>query len=322
MRTTTHPPLVINGRSYPLFKRNSKLDSPWCVRVQSKGIRRTLSTGTADHTQALDRARLIVESALAGDWHTIDTLRQPRRKPDLWPTVAQILKASEQLPSKAAHLYRQDLIKLIATATSQPETNVLALTLDVLTPPLARAFQAAMQSLPKVNPDHPTPKNATANSILKNARCLFSRKALALYDRLNLPIPDLKPFLTVPLLTTESERYSDNPIPDATLQEIDTALPSLPAAIRKAHYAIRLHGKPPGQIPTATAHKHATFLRRWNLTPSHLWHHAAASMLQRTGSLDTTAKWAGMSITAAKWHLGKMVKEPESLRVEETYLGF
>jgi hypothetical protein len=38
--------------------------------------------------------------------------------------------------------------------------------------------------------------------------------------------------------------------------------------------------------------------------------------------METTATWANMSITAAKWHLGKMVREIEPLKVEETYLGF
>ena len=323
MRTTQHKPALIhNGRSYPLFKRSTSPNSPWCVRVQAKGIRRALSTGTANIDQAMDRAQLVIESALAGNWQTIDSLRQPRQKPKTWPTIAQLITAAKDLPSKAAPNYSKDLLKLVATATGQPEQAAALLTLDVLTPPLARAFQAAMQGLPKANPDQPTPKNATANSIFKNAKSLFSRRAIAHYDRLALPIPNLEPFLAVPMLTMEADRYSDHPITDTTLQEIDTALPSQPAAIRKAHHAIRLHGTPPGQIPTATATKHAAFLKRWKLTPTHLWHHAAAAMLRRSGSMETTATWANMSITAAKWHLGKMVREIEPLKVEETYLGF
>lgn len=319
--TQDKPALLLNGRSYPLTKRGHLPDSPWIVRVQAKGIRRALSTGTADTRQALERARSIVEAALAGDWLTADQIRPTRPKPKTWPTFAQILKASETLPGPALPLYRRDLLKLAALATGQPESKVKTLPLNALTAPFARAFQAAMQGTSKANPLQPHPKNATANSILKNARGLFSRKALAHYDRLGLPIPDLTAFMAVPLLTTETDRYSDHPIPDAILREIDTALPSIPAAVRKAHHAIRLHANPPGSLSKATAAAHARFLSRWKITPSHLWHHAAAAMLRRTGNLEAAANWAGMSLTAAKWHLGAMVKEIAPLKVEETYLG-
>lgn len=312
------PVITLNGRSYPLFQRGSLVDSPWSVRVQSKGVRRAISTGTPDLAQAKERAKLIVQAALAGNWHAFETFRQPRQPHKPNATIGQILKAADSLTIESAPIYCASLLHILATTGHQDESNLPS---NILTAPLARAYQARMQGLKQASPETPTAHNATANSHLKNARSLFSRKALAHYERLGLSLPDLKEFFSVPLLTVEQSRYSDHPISDAVLSQIDAVLPSLPAAVRKTHEAIRLHGKPPGSLPASAAASHARFLRRWKLTPSQLWHHAAASMLKRTSSLETAAAWAGMSLTAAKWHIGEMSNKPDPLRIEETYLG-
>lgn len=312
------PSLIFNGRSYPLFQRGSKISTPWSVRVQVKGVRRAISTGTPDLNQAKERALSIVQSALNGDWATFDTFRQPRQPHKPNATIGEVFKASDSLSIASVKHYRSSLVHILKS-TGHP--NPESLPTDILTAPLARAFQATMQGLKQASPDTPTAANGTANSHLKNARCMFSRKALAHYDRHGLSLPDLRPFMDVPLLVVETDRYSDHPISDAILKQIDLALPSQSKDIRKTHLAIRLKGTPPGKIPKVAAAAHARFLRRWKLTPSHLWHHAAAAMLRRTGSLEVAAQWTGLSLPQAKWHIGEMAGEVPDLTTTETYLG-
>lgn len=316
------PALILNGRSYPLFRIGKKPDSPWRVRVQARGRRASLSLSTPDPDQAIERARAVVASALAGDWQTIDALRpESHQRPDRKSaSVGQVLQASASLPGKSVPLYRKSLMRVLITATGQTVAAIKRLPLDALTAPLARSFQAKTQGQPRADPQQPAPGNGTANNHLSNCRSLFSRKAIAHYERLGLHIPDLRPFCSVPLLIVEKDRYSDDPIPSTTLREIDAALSKQPGTLRKTHEAIRLRGMPPGAIPKTQATAHARFLKRWELTPSDLWRHAAACMLRRTSSLEVAAAWAGMGIQTAKWHIGALQKDPAPLTKEETYL--
>jgi hypothetical protein len=224
-------------------------------------------------------------------------------------------------PIPSAPHYAKCAMALLTEGANVSEDAARALTADHFTAPLVRAFQAKRQGLAKPNHNKPTVNNASANSVLKNARSLFSRKAVEHFEKAGLSIPDMSQLKEVPLLIEETARYSDAPITDDTLRKLDALLPTLPAPIQKAHIAIRYHGTPPGQIKSPASHAHAKILARFGHAPSDLWHHAAACMLRRTGSFEVVAAWCQLSAVQVKWHTEAFIAPTLPLSQAETFLG-
>jgi hypothetical protein len=312
--------IIVDGKIYQLFKRGNRTDSPWWTRVQAQGVRQSLSLNTADLTEAKKRAEGFVRSAIAGEWDKTKAMRVPLNRPlTKWATMGELLKNLPPIPS--APLYAKCALTLLTEGSGLTEDKAKALTLDHFTAPLVRAFQANRQGLKKVNPSKPTANNASANAVIKNARSLFSRKAIDHFDNIGLSVPDMSHLKDVPPLIEESRRYSDAPITDDTLRKLDALIPTQPKAIQQAHIAIRYHGTPPGRIPSPGSHGHARLLRRFGHTPTDLWHHAAACMLRRTGSFETVGEWCGLSAIQVKWHTEAFLAPILPLSQAETFLG-
>ena len=311
------PHIIINGTSYRLYKIGKHSSSPWWIRVQHKGVRRSMSTGTTDTAQAKERAAKVITAALTGQWLTVEQLRTGTTNPHKpWPTFNDIFQAAQSLPTPTAKLYIKDT-KTFLTETTTTQ-DITQLTIDILTPALAFTFLAHRQGLKKPNPALPTPHNTAANIVLQNTKNLFGRKAIAHYEKLKLDIPDLSAFLSTPLLSSPRRRYSDTPIKPTTWKEIDAALSAASAVTRKTLNTIRLHGTPPGNLPRNDTATLGRFLKRWNLTPLDIHHHAGASMYRRTTSLQVAAKFTSLSLTAAKWHWEHIPAKLTPLSQEDT----
>lgn len=312
--------VIVDGRAYPLFKRSDSPNAAYCTRIQVNMVRRSVALGTSDLEQAKAKAVVFVRAALEGNWEKVSKMRpEASRRPVKWSTFGAVQKHLP--PIAAAPAYFKAAMTLLTEAGGFTEAQFLGLTIDHLTPAIARKFQALRQHLKKPDPAKPTPHNGTANSIFGDARMLFSRKACAHYEKAGLHIPDLSDFHAVPYLIEEKDRYSDHPITDATLRKIDALLPTCSEAVQQAHWSIRLHGKAPGTIETNPAHTHALLLKKFGHTPSDLWHHAAACMLRRTGSFAATAEWCGMSVEQTKWHTEAFLVPLPPLSHAETLLG-
>lgn len=312
--------VIVDGKTYQLFKRGNRTDSPWWTRVQAQGVRRSLSLNTADLTEAKRRAGDFIRSAKGGEWDRANAMRVPPTRPlTRWATMGELI---DNLPpiTSAPH-YARCAMTLLTEGRDISEKDARALTVDHITTPAIRSFQAKRQGLTKADPNKPTANNPSANSVVKNTRSLFSRKAVEHFEKLGLSIPDMSHLKEIPLLIEEASRYSDAPITDDTLRKLDELLPTLPAPVQKAHLAIRLHGTPPGDIPPTPAHAHAKILRRFGHTPTDLWHHAAACMLRRTGSFEVTASWCGLSVPQVKWHTEAFLTPTAPLSAAETFLG-
>ena len=311
--------VIVNGSSYQLYKRNASVNAAWVVRVQVKGTRRSVSTGTTDIDQAKERAVPIIESALVGDWETFEALRTGTHRPKVTaPTFAALFAVARTLPVDSVPLYVISCEKLVSEALDV--RSIGRLTIDTLTAPLVRTFQAKRQGLKTVKPDKATPGNASANSIFSNTKSLLSAKAIAHYERSGLSIPDLRPFLSVPLLLQERPRYSDNIISNATLAKIDKALPEASEQVKRALAAVRLKGSSPGDIGTNDRATLQRFLKQWKLTPTDIHHHAGFAMYMRSGSLDVAAQFMGVTKDSAVWHFGQIPVNVKPLTVAETYL--
>lgn len=312
--------LFYKEKVYPLFKRGDKTDSPWWLRLQTGGVRRSLSLNTADDKQAKERAIKFIDAATSGDWMKADTMRKPLNRALVkWPTLGKLIANMPDTPS--SKLYADCATTLAAEARGISEADAIKLTVDHFTPVLVRAFQAKRQGLKKPDPGRVTAMNAGANSVVKNARCLFSKKALAHYERLGISLPDLSGLFEVPQLIEELDRYSDAPITDDTLRKIEAIIATKSPQVQQAHWSIRLHGMTPGDIEPNAAKVHAKVLAEFGHKPSDLWHHAAACMLRRTGSTAVVAEWCKLTESRVKWHCEALMTPLAPLSHAETFLG-
>lgn len=312
--------LFYKDKVFPLFKRGDKGDSPWWLRLQTGGVRRSLSLGTADDSQAKERAIKFIDAAQTGDWSKAEAMRKPlNRKIVKWSTVGELIANPPDVSS--AGLYANCMITLITEGRGINEAAALQLTADHLTPVLIRAFQAKRQGLKKPDPNKVTAMNAGANSVVKNARCLLSKKAVAHYERLGFSLPDFSGLFDVPQLIEVQDRYSDAPITDDTLRKIERVIASKSPQVQQAHWSIRLHGMTPGDIEPSAAKAHAKVLAEFGHKPSDLWHHAAACMLRRTGSTAVVSEWCKLTESRVVWHCEALMTPLAPLSHTETFLG-
>ena len=247
-------------------------------------------------------------------------MRKPlNRKLVKWPTLGELIANMPDIAS--VKLYADCMVALVTEGQGINDAAALKLTADHLTPVLIRAFQAKRQGLKKPDPNKVTAMNAGANSIVKNARCLLSKKAIAHYERLDFALPDFSGLFDVPLLIEERDRYSDAPITDDTLRKIEAIIATKSPQVQQAHWSIRLHGMPPGEIEPNAAKVHARVLSEFGHKPSDLWHHAAACMLRRTGSTAIVSEWCKLTESRVVWHCGAFLAPLAPLSHAETFLG-
>lgn len=251
--------VLVRGRSYTLFKRGDKRGSPWWYRVQVNGKRVAVSTETADLALAKDRAKVGIVDALDGRMHR--TEENVTKRKDV-PTIGQILDFGKDghlsVRKATANLYERSLILIVETVKGISKAQVRKQKIDVLTSELARAYQANKQGLTRAEVKNLTDGNTTANSHLRFARSVFSRRRLLDYKEAGFVMPDsLTGFMTVPYLEEESHRYSDNPIPQKVIDAMDKALPSLKKqdeTLWAIHLMVRLMGMRDSEIEDAQDH--------------------------------------------------------------------
>ncbi len=314
--------IIVDGAAYPLTKRGKSADSPWWIRVQVNGIRKTMTTGTADTGQATVRATEFVRAAQSGNWLNAEAMRSPgNEKKRRWPRLDEVIKAASTMPAAITGHYGEAATAIASEALGITAGAAHKLGIEAFTSTLARAYQGKCQGLKRPQVDKMTPNNGHANATLAKAKALFGRKAVAHYESLGISIPDMASFLTTEELVETRNKYSDSPIADATLRVIDAALKTATPQVKKAHIEVRCHGKSPGDLSGKAAMAHYRWLKQWSLTPTDIHLHAAAAMVQKTGSLAVAAEWSGLGIETIKWHCQDLVKPMGKLEIGETYLG-
>ncbi|WP_176159233.1 hypothetical protein [Prosthecobacter debontii] len=248
--------MIFRGRSYLLFKRGDE-NSPWWVRVQKNGKRVAQSCDTSDLKLAKDRAKLRIAEVLDG---RPDRAATKSRKGV--PTIQEIIefgKASHlAVREKTQNSYSNAVLLLLQTVYGYDKEKAEKQRLDVLTAELARSYQAKMQGLKRAETKRLTSGNTTANSQLRFARSLFSKQRLLDYKEAGFVMPEaLEGFLNVPYLEEESHRYSDKPIPQKAIKEMDQALPALKlkdVRLWAIHLMVRLMGLRDSEIDRAQDH--------------------------------------------------------------------
>lgn len=245
------------GRKYILFKRSTAPGASLYVRLLHDGRRHLVSTGTGDLTLAKARAKDLIEEILDGNAKT------PKKRGTRIPTVGEIVDAYFQgdrhVRSRTARDYELCLIRILTDTRNISKEGARNVRISELTGDLVRKFQSLKQG-GSGSVDYVTPAKVHTgiNSAVRQARGLFSRKAMAIYERAGIEVPDnIEGFLKAPYLRELSHRYSDNPIPQEQIDKLNDDLPDLKAQDERLwaiHLMIRLMGLRDSEIDRSRRH--------------------------------------------------------------------
>lgn len=339
--------VLVGKKTYRLFRRGDD-ESPFWTKLQIQGVRTAFSLKTADLETAKVRAAEAITAALAGSYSAIAAQTTPNQKHNA-TTIGEIIASLNASKIPSAPRYTQALSALISKAKGLPASKITTQPAKILNAQLINAAQAG--ATPE---DH-----ASLNSLLLNAKAVFSKSALTHFETTGLALPDLTSFLQAPLLPEDEFRYSDQPVTAKQLKILATLEP--PPHLRTLHTMVSLMGFTTHEATTATpkdfapggkffsrsplppeislpkkgpivptpsrakrfdlAAEYKAFLAPYKLTPAHLRFHAAHCWLNRCNSLDAAGDFLGVSLTWAKFHLAALPRHPLPLTWEEFSAG-
>lgn len=245
------------GKKYLLFRRSQSAGSPFSIRVLRDGKRHLVSTGHGDLTLAKARAKEILEEIFDGKVEKVKT-RGKRI-----PTVEEIIEAfkagDRHVRPRTVKEYELCIIRILTDVKGIDKPAARKLRISELTGDLVRQFQALKQGREGAVDYVTAAKVHTGiNSCVRQARGLFSKKALTVYERAGLDIPEsIQSFLRSPYLKELSHRYSDNPIPKEQIDKLNKDLPALKETDERLwaiHLMIRLMGLRDSEIDRARRH--------------------------------------------------------------------
>lgn len=237
----------VRGRAYVLFRRSDKDGAAYSFRIQVDGKRRIVSTHTGDLSLARARAKDLIVQVLDGDHE--EAVAKKKAKAAV-PTVGEIvdlyLGGDQHVREKTGKNYTLSLFRILEVARGLDESAARSSRIDCLTDTLVRDYQAKRQDRSAVTFVEPLRVNTGINSVVRQARAVFSRRAIAAYERAGMTMPaTLQGFLRAPSLKEVSHRYSDNPIPQAQIDLLNKQLPEKKKEderIWAVHLMIRLMG--------------------------------------------------------------------------------
>jgi hypothetical protein len=245
------------GKKYLLFRRSKTSGSPFSIRVVRGGKRHLVSTGHGDLTLAKAKAKEILEEIFDGKVEKVKT------KGQRVPTVAEIIEAykagDRHVRPQTLKEYENCLVRILTDTKGCDKEAAKKLRISELTGDLVRQFQSLRQGKGR-GVDYVTAAKVHTgiNSAVRQARGLFSRKALTIYERAKLEIPEsINSFLRSPFLKELSHRYSDNPIPQEQIEQLNKDLPALKEQDERLwaiHLMIRLMGLRDSEIERARRH--------------------------------------------------------------------
>lgn len=247
--------LKFRGRTYVLFRRGQSDGTPFSFRVQKDGKRKIISTGSSDLTLAKSIAKGLLAKALDG----VEVEPRRRAKCSTLGELLDAFAAGDQFVRKhTANNYENCLLRVIEKARGVTKEEARKLSLREINEDLARTYQATMQGGGSVDFATPRKINTSINSMLRQARGVFSRRALTIYERADVVVPaEVQGFLKAPYLRELSHRYSDNPIPKEQIEQMNTDLPALKEKDERLwaiHLMIRLMGLRDSEIVRARRH--------------------------------------------------------------------
>lgn len=258
MKTQYDPGGVVSfrGRKYILFRRSENPGASYYVRVMHDGKRHLASTKTGDLTLAKAKAKGIIQEILDGK--TVEKKPRGKSTVTIGKVIETFLAGDRYVRSRTADEYGRSLLRIVAEVKGIDKEAAKKVGVSELTDELARKYQALKQGGKSVDYSTPRKVNTGINTALRQARGLFSKKAMSGYERAGLAIPSsIQTFLKVPRLRELSHKYSDNPIPQEQIDKLNKDLPALKAQDDRLwviHLMIRLMGLRNSEIERARRH--------------------------------------------------------------------
>jgi integrase len=201
-----------------IFQRYGQ-NTHYYARFQARGKRYLWCTRTTDKRLAETRAKVYREKAIAGQFHLTDLMKSANKM----PSFAEVFNEYKGLPVRCNKSTRNKNIasfKIILAAVDMSETDgVMKLSKDTalawqrycLKPASNGAVDASQHA-----------SIATCNSRLRQARSLFSKRAMQFYT-LKMPKERIADFMSVPLFK-ENEHKRALPTPQM-LEAAEALLP-------------------------------------------------------------------------------------------------
>lgn len=237
----------VRGRAYVLFRRAEKDGTPFSFRIQTGGKRQIVSTHTGDLSLARARAKDLIVKILDGD-HEQDVAEKKAKAavPTIGEVIDLYLGGDQRVRDRTSKNYVLALLKILEQTRGLEEPEARKQSIEILTDTLVRDYQAFRQGRKSVSFVEPLRVNTGINSTVRQARAVFSRWALAEYEKAGMTMPPtLQGFLKASGLKEVSHRYSDNPIPQAQIDRLNRELPEKKKEderIWAVHLMIRLMG--------------------------------------------------------------------------------
>lgn len=247
--------LRFRGRTYLLFKRGE--GTSYSLRIQHQGKRRILATGHADLTLAKAKAKELLGEIFEGK--PVERVPRGRSAPTIGKVLDAFKEGDRHVRSRTGRHYELSLLRMIKDVLGLDTEAARKETLGILTEDFVRRYQALKQKTGG-GVDYVTPMtiNTGINSVVRQARGVFSRTALKIYERAGLSMPPtLDAFLKAQFLKEVSHRYSDNPIPKEQIEKLNKDLPKLKKQDERLwaiHLMIRLMGLRDSEIERARRH--------------------------------------------------------------------
>lgn len=186
------------GRTYTLYKRNQSSEAPWqfCIKRDGKKYRHSLDTNI--QSAAVDNAKLIIKTVKAERFDRLDEIKvRAPKAPPVFATIGQVLVEYEKAKIvRRPEDTRNALLNYLRIAGDGLEK----LSTSSLTDAQVRKFLRNYIKVQSVRTKNSTEdaRKRSANSILRQARSVFSTGARSLYRDNGLLLPDLRAWLDEP----------------------------------------------------------------------------------------------------------------------------
>lgn len=234
MATATRSSYInFRGRPFRLFQR----DGIWCVRVQADFQRKTKSLETSLLSEAKERAPSIIAAILDRKWDQVREIVSPRSREQMpLANLGEVFDVFQTAEVGGNPSTRARVVALVVNIVSRVKgygaerfpirsARVRMLPVSVLDGDLVQRFIKDMQPA-ETRAGAVLTANTNINSMLRQARSLFSARMVRVYQERGLNLGDINGFMEKrEILKEPSHHYV--PIPREMLRTMIGALPEL-----------------------------------------------------------------------------------------------
>ena len=226
----------------PVDGRTGAASPHYSVRIAHGGTRRAISLGTGNLDAAAIKARDIYLDALGtGLDSAVEKFRPKPKATDRIPTIGEWILAAQKVSSASPTTFGQYAVALRLIAgqilavskskkrfapgatggASQFRERIESASVSILSPAALQQWRLLYLKKAKT-PAEEKSRMTSANSIMKQARCLFSEKILRFLT--DIKIPDPLPFAGCEFFPRQNSRYFSRIDPRSLLQKAQKEL--------------------------------------------------------------------------------------------------